>query len=238
MAFYLGGQINCSTTIHNCSDILRVLSLSDEVEEDKGDTAPPPSSREGSAGPRGFFKSFRTRSSTKVAEPREAGMEQGLLNRIENMNLKTQMKMFYTAYSKVSVCTASFTPARSRSHADILCPEKYLVLGYDSFAIEFYSPDILEMLIINPKSPVPFVGSDIFRTLSQHSPFMSKEFKTRIKESLRMGKAVSADINLLTRRSAAMRGNEKFATHWTPLKDENANVRYVVLTLSSMTQIW
>jgi hypothetical protein len=32
---------------------------------------------------------------------REAGMEQGLLNRIEKMNLKGQMSSFYTAYSKV-----------------------------------------------------------------------------------------------------------------------------------------
>ncbi|KAI9870819.1 MAG: hypothetical protein M1830_003770, partial [Pleopsidium flavum] len=215
VAFYLGGQINCSTTIHNCSDILRVLSLSDQVEEDKVEYAlPPPLTREGSSGPRGFFKSFRTRSSNKVTEVREAGMEQGLLNRIEHMNLKTQMKMFYTAYSK------------------------YLVLSYDTFTIEFYSPDILDMLIINPKSITPFVGSDIFKTLGQHAPFMSKEFKARIKDSLRMGRAISAEINLQTRRSAAMRGNEKFATHWTPLKDEHAAVKYVVLTLSSMTQIW
>lgn len=26
VAFFLGGQINCSTTIHSCTDILRILS--------------------------------------------------------------------------------------------------------------------------------------------------------------------------------------------------------------------
>lgn len=94
------------------------------------------------------------------------------------------------------------------------------------------------MLIINPKAGTPFVGSEIFRTLAQHAPFMPKEFKTRIKEALKMGRAISSDINLSTRRSAAMRGNEKFATHWTPLKDEQGAVKWVVLTLSSMTMIW
>ncbi len=114
---------------------------------------------------------------------------------------------------------------------------QYLILSYDSFTIEFYSPDILDMLIVT-KAGTPFVGSEIFKTLSLHSPFMSKDFKTRVKESLRMGRAISADINLSTRRSAAMRGNEKFATHWTPLKDEHGTVKWVVLTLSSMTMVW
>jgi len=113
VAFYLGGQINCSTTIHNCSDILRVLSISDDPEDEKVPLSPPPLTRDNSTGPRSFFKSFRPRSSTKVtADVREAGMEQGLLNRIENMNLKTQMKMFYTAYSKVGcIALASYLMA-------------------------------------------------------------------------------------------------------------------------------
>jgi len=38
--FFLGGQINCSTTIHSCTDVLRVLSVRDDelegAEEDKG----------------------------------------------------------------------------------------------------------------------------------------------------------------------------------------------------------
>lgn len=111
VAFYLGGQINCSTTIHSCSDILRVLSISDDPEEEKAPLSPPPLTRGDSSGPRGFFKSFRSRSSTKVtADVREAGMEQGLLNRIENMNLKTQMKMFYTAYSKVGYYCSPIIP--------------------------------------------------------------------------------------------------------------------------------
>jgi len=179
VAFFLGGQINCSTTIHNCSDILRVLSISDDIEEEKVEHAPPPPlTREGSSGPRGFFRSFRTRSSNKVTEVREAGMEPGLLNRIEHMNLKTQMRMFYTAYSKVSFSTADGRLVSFQSRVDMADTPQYLVLSYDSFTIEFYSPDILDMLIVN-KSTTPFVGSDIFKTLGQHAPFMSKEISER-----------------------------------------------------------
>lgn len=40
-------------------------------------------------------------SSTKRVEVRGDGMEQGLLKQIEKMNFRTQMEVFYTAYSKV-----------------------------------------------------------------------------------------------------------------------------------------
>lgn len=41
-------------------------------------------------------------STKKVEVGKEAGMEQGLLKKIEKMNFRTQMEAFYTAYSKVS----------------------------------------------------------------------------------------------------------------------------------------
>lgn len=96
--FFLGGQINCSTTIHNCSDVLRILSQSEDVEDEKEELPPARAPTK-----LGFFKSFRNLNRTTVANGREAGMEQGLLNRIEKMNLKGQMNSFYTAYSKVSL---------------------------------------------------------------------------------------------------------------------------------------
>ena len=40
-------------------------------------------------------------TSTKRVEIRADGMEQGLLKQIEKMNFRTQMEIFYTAYSKV-----------------------------------------------------------------------------------------------------------------------------------------
>lgn len=50
---------------------------------------------------RKFFKALIGGSRSRKTEVREAGMEQGLLNKIEKMDFSTQTKMFYTAYSKV-----------------------------------------------------------------------------------------------------------------------------------------
>jgi phototropin len=103
-AFFLGGQINCSTTIHSCSDILRLLSMSDDADAvddpylSSGTTGKPAQA----SGLNGFFKSLRGKNSEKFSDsPREAGMEQNLINKIERMNFKDQMDAFYTAYSKV-----------------------------------------------------------------------------------------------------------------------------------------
>lgn len=110
--YFLGGQINCSTTIHNRSDIVRVLSTSEEEEAENVNLASPP--LEPVKSPRGFFRSFRAQSNVKVTTARdhEAGMEQDLITRIEKMNLKNQMKVFYSAYSKVP----SYRPISTLQH--------------------------------------------------------------------------------------------------------------------------
>jgi phototropin len=100
--FFLGGQINCSTTIHSCSDILRLLSMSDDSDVvDDAYLARPISTKTGSSGLNAFFKALRGKNIEKFSDPREAGIESRLINRIEKMNFKDQMDMFYTAYSKV-----------------------------------------------------------------------------------------------------------------------------------------
>lgn len=107
VVYFLGGQINCSTTIHNRSDIVRVLSVSDEAEADDPTLVSPPIQPPKSS--RSFFRSFRSHNNNKVAtREHEAGMEQELIKRIEKMNLKNQMKMFYSAYSKVSSHVPTF----------------------------------------------------------------------------------------------------------------------------------
>ena len=104
-AFFLGGQINCSTTIHSCSDILRLLSMSDdsEIVDDQYLGSPPPS-KSGGSGLNGFFKALRGKNGDKPSDTRDAGIEQKLLNKIERMNFKDQMEAFYTTYSKVCHC--------------------------------------------------------------------------------------------------------------------------------------
>ncbi|MCJ1378673.1 hypothetical protein MMC17_001772 [Xylographa soralifera] len=218
VVFFLGGQINCSTTIHSRSDILRVLSMSDKAEEDNVNSEHSMSTAPSSSSSRkgGFFRSFKmgrnNRQTPTIPEDREAGMENQLINKIQKLNFKNQMKMFYTAYSK------------------------YLVLSYERLAVEFFSTGVVDMLLVDPKTDTGFLGNDIFKVLAQYSPMLSKEFKNRIKTQLRQGRAISADINLATRRSIVTQGSERFATHWTPLKNEHAVVRYVVITFAPYQQ--
>ena len=106
LAFFIGGQINCSTTIRSNTDVLRILSLSDDPDEDAEAQR---SVHDIKPSKRSFFgfgkkdNNPQMPTSTKRVEVREAGMEQGLLKQIEKMNFRTQMEAFYTAYSKVSL---------------------------------------------------------------------------------------------------------------------------------------
>ena len=105
LRFFIGGQINCSTTIRSNTDVLKILSMSDDFEEDKEVAISIPETKS----KRRFFGFTRKESSTQIpqstkrVEVRPDGMEQGLLKQIEKMNFRTQMELFYTAYSKV--CT-------------------------------------------------------------------------------------------------------------------------------------
>ena len=113
LTFYIGGQINCSTTIRSNTDVLRILSMSDDPDDDN-DVAESlhnvqPKKRTLFGFPRKESTSKLAQSSKKVevqstkkVEVREAGMEHDLLKQIEKLNFRTQMERFYTAYSKVS----------------------------------------------------------------------------------------------------------------------------------------
>ncbi|KAL8736301.1 MAG: hypothetical protein Q9166_000456 [cf. Caloplaca sp. 2 TL-2023] len=212
LAFYIGGQVNCSTTIRSNTDVLRILSMSDAPEEDKESAlslkGPKPTKRRFF----GFGKKEITPklpASSKKVEVREAGMEPGLLKQIEKMNFRNQMEAFYTAYSK------------------------YLVISYDSFVIQFYSAGIADILGITNRTNQGFVGNNVFKFLGQHTATLPREFKYKVKDALKTGQAISASINLFTLRSLARHGDDKFYTHWTPCKDEKGAVKYVVVTLSS-----
>ena len=88
------------------------------------------------------------------------------------------------------------------------------------------------MLCLDPKENLNLVGNNVFKVLNQHAPSMPRDFKSRIRTALKGGRAISSDINLVTKKSVIYRRSERLATHWTPLKDEHANVKYVVVTLT------
>ncbi|APA06158.1 hypothetical protein sscle_01g009280 [Sclerotinia sclerotiorum 1980 UF-70] len=238
--FFLGGQINCSTTIHSRTDVLRILSLNDEdTESVKEGSRKTPSVRSKDSnnqsiyGKSSFFKSFKKYNAKAVTIRDEAGMEGELIDRIGKLQFKTQVEEFYTAYSK------------------------YLVLSYQpqsqNLTVKFYSPGIVDMLGLNlPNGEVaPIVDKDIFKILTEHSPSsVPRTFKTVVKEGIKAGRAVSIETSLLTgieeiRKSQGIfggatidrergwkRAEEKYVCHFTPCKDEEGRVAWVVLTVA------
>ena len=102
LVFFLGGQINCSTTIHSGADVLRILAQSkDGPEESTSGVASPIQQQYVRPPRRSIFAGFRTNSRTNIQQG-APGMENTLLNKLEDMPLKNQMSTFYTAYSNVS----------------------------------------------------------------------------------------------------------------------------------------
>lgn len=75
-------------------------------------------------------------------------------------------------------------------------------------------------------------GSDVFRFFRQNMLNSQNDYKVRVRNAVRAGVPVSTEIRLQTRRSAVFRGDERFAAHWTPLKDEKAAVQWIVVTLA------
>ncbi len=105
----------------------------DELDEVEPDKQKPGSSRSRSKTDEKkakgvFFKSWRkynaTRlpiSSGKVKVREEAGMENGLLNRVRKMSFKVQVEAFYTAYSKASGEVLIFRDSTSNQQALSTC---------------------------------------------------------------------------------------------------------------------
>lgn len=90
---------------------------------------------------------------------------------------------------------------------------------------------MVEMLYPSKSNSGQIVGVDVFRFLANHADSLSRDFKSRVKNALKVGQAVSVDLTLCTRQYP---GFEKFVTHWTPMKDEKGHVTFVVLTLGSV----
>lgn len=99
LVFYLGGQINCSTTIHSTSDVLRILALSRDAEEDSRLKQRVPKPAPGPT--KSFRRAFMGRSSSS-APAAVPGMESSLIGKMENLPLTSQFRAFYSAYSNVS----------------------------------------------------------------------------------------------------------------------------------------
>lgn len=202
LAFFIGGQINVSTTVHNTSDILRILSYNGEEEEDK--VAQPTPTKQ----PRQSF--FGTLRKSKPTNTRTPGMENDLLDDLNTMSFKDQKSAFYSAYSK------------------------YFIINTETMFISYYSTGIVDLLFPakGASHHLEVAGHDIFKFLGHHSQnSLSRDYKSQVKSAIKAGQATSLNLTLCTRRTM---GFEQFLTHWTPLKDENHKVAFMVLTMGSL----
>ncbi|KIV90344.1 hypothetical protein PV10_07656 [Exophiala mesophila] len=210
--FFLGGQINCSTTIHHTSDAMRILALSGDSDADTVETQVVEEPQKQKTRTERLFASLRGKPQ-RECRLRLPGMEDEILSKIETdkMNLQMQKDTLYTAYSR------------------------FVVVNMTTFCISFHSRQMTTMLqplgSDQVKGVPAIVGTDVFHFLSAYSPNkVTGDFKTRIKSATVAGNAISMEITLSTRRLA---GYEKFVSHWTPLKDDAGEVTWVVVTLGS-----
>jgi hypothetical protein len=134
---------------------------------------------------------------------------------------------------------------------------QYLVLEYTphdrNLTIEHFSPGIIDMLHLNlPNGSIaPVQNKDIFVVLidnSSSASSTSKYLKNTVRGAIRVGRAVSIEIGLMTgyeqkkstgwlgggshsTRNQLRKVEEKYVSHWTPLKNEEGNTKKVVLTI-------
>ena len=122
--------------------------------------------------------------------------------------------------------------------------------------ITHYSPGVIDMLCLNLPNGnvVPIYNKEIFKVLQDYTSSSanssrSKDFRNTVREALKGGRAVSVETGLLTGfeekkggggwfggskddKEKMVRTEERYVTHWTPLKDEGGRIRYVVLTIA------
>jgi len=105
------------------------------------------------------------------------------------------------------------------------------------------------MLCLNlPNGGVaPISDKNVFKVLSEYSlpSSVQKNLRATVRESIRRGAAVGVELGLMTgietKRSGfsimgdrkVIRTEEKYVSHWTPLKDEEGRSSWVVLTTAS-----
>jgi hypothetical protein len=103
-----------------------------------------------------------------------------------NLNFKTQVEAFYTAYSKVRF-------EHPVALSEDIDNAQYLVMTWNpntqALMIKHYSPGVIDMLCLNlPNGGIaPIYNKDIFKVLAEHSSSSSssvaKTFKTTVRDA-------------------------------------------------------
>lgn len=127
IVFFLGGQIDCSTTIHGKPDVMKILELDDKklFQAHHGNLAVKDTSNLTPTSPREQLKKHRHLFKSTSCVPTEVrqgpGMENDLIQQLGGMGLETQMQMFQTAYSKVDFFLDTDRKAQSSNSLTCVC---------------------------------------------------------------------------------------------------------------------
>ncbi|KAG9850929.1 hypothetical protein KCU98_g3067, partial [Aureobasidium melanogenum] len=233
--FFLGGQIDCSTTIHGRPDVMKILELDDRkaLQAHRHDLAVKDTSNPTPASPRDQFKRhrhiFKSTSHVPTEIRQGPGMEHDLIKRLGGMGLETQMQMFQTAYSNYVVLKM-----KERS----------------GFSVAHYSTSANDLLRLSRTQGTTerIMNEDIFKVLAERSPSSStvmKSWKKTVTDLLAQGKAVSVDIDVIVEERAGnamptwpvIKSGRCLVTHWTPCKNKEGQAKYVVLILAESREL-
>ncbi|KAH7258544.1 hypothetical protein MRS44_009946 [Fusarium solani] len=280
LKFYLGAQIDVSSSIEGADDLVKMLGYG-AAEEDKVSTDRNSSRWGGSDGSQcdpepedpigmkpiqlkapkkgGFFKSFKKvpppplsppssprRSSDRPRSSAGPIFEKTYSTRTVLKRLSTQPDMLMTTYSRYMILEHVPSYPASLGAMPLDQEMKYP----PKLSISFFSPAMVEALDLNMSSEA-VVGKDVFDVLSEQLtlPSVTKAFKSTVRELVvRDGKSVSLDLALanhiprranMTRVMSGESGSEagqkkpnKMMSHWTPLKDGEGKVKFVVMVVS------
>ncbi|CAF3533522.1 unnamed protein product [Fusarium graminearum] len=273
--FFMGAQIDVSSSIHDTDDVLKVLSYGameeeratercssrwaseashDEPEHDeafgiKNNTL---KSKKATS----FFKSFKKanppppspplsprRSSDR---PRSSGptMDKTYSTRSVIRRFSSQPEMLMSTYARYMILEHVPSYPKSLGAMPLDQEGKYP----PKLCVSFYSKEMSEALDLGPAMEA-VIGKDIFDIMTEQAtlPSVTKAFKLTVRDLVvRDGKSVSLDLalaNHIPRRANTSRSPTsdsdgphkkpaKLMSHWTPLKDSEGHVKYVVMIVS------
>ncbi|KAF5002092.1 hypothetical protein FGRMN_575 [Fusarium graminum] len=275
--FFMGAQIDVSSSIHGTDDVLKILSYGALEEEKIIERASSRWASDGSQGEPeaeeglgikknyfktekkgGFFKSFKKappplspplsprRSSER---PRSSagptGLDKTYSTRSVIRRFSNQPEMLMTTYARYMILEHVPSYPASLGAMPLDQEMKYP----PKLCVSFYSKEMLEALDLGLPTEA-IVGKDIFDIMTEQAtlPSVTKAFKSTVRDIVvRDGKSVSLDLalaNHIPRRAntartisgdsvdGAHKKPAKMMSHWTPLKDNEGHVKYVVMIVS------
>lgn len=276
--FFMGAQIDVSSSIHGTDDVLKILSYGALEEERPAERCASRWANEGSpeepehdevfgiknhqfkaAKMGGFFKSFKKAPPPPLSPPlsprrssdrprSSAGptaFDKTYSTRSVIRRFSNQPEMLMTTYARYMILEHVPSYPKSLGAMPVDQEMKYP----PKLCVSFYSKEMLEALDLGPAAEA-ILGKDIFDIMTEQAtlPSVTKAFKSTVRDLVvRDGKSVSLDLalaNHIPRRantSRAMSSDSgegqhkkpaKLMSHWTPLKDMEGHVKYVVMIVS------